>query len=55
MCVEVSVCFKGFDVTYVRNITDVDDKIINRAREELKEEKEALSAERLRDKTKEVQ
>jgi cysteinyl-tRNA synthetase len=25
--------FKGYDVTYVRNITDVDDKIINRARE----------------------
>ncbi len=25
---------KGFDVTYVRNFTDVDDKIINRAREE---------------------
>ena len=24
---------RGFDVTYVRNITDVDDKIINRARE----------------------
>jgi len=25
--------FKGYDVTYVRNITDVDDKIINRAKE----------------------
>ncbi|RJQ32254.1 MAG: cysteine--tRNA ligase [Actinobacteria bacterium] len=25
---------KGFDVTYVRNLTDVDDKIINRAKEE---------------------
>jgi len=25
---------RGFDVTYVRNFTDVDDKIINRAREE---------------------
>ena len=25
---------KGFDVKYVRNFTDVDDKIINRAREE---------------------
>ena len=24
---------KGFDVTYVRNFTDVDDKIINRARQ----------------------
>jgi cysteinyl-tRNA synthetase len=28
---------KGFDVTYVRNFTDVDDKIINRAREMGKE------------------
>ena len=26
--------YKGFDVTYVRNLTDVDDKIINKAREE---------------------
>ncbi len=26
--------FKGFDVKYVRNFTDVDDKIINKAREE---------------------
>jgi len=26
--------YKGYDVTYVRNITDVDDKIINRAGEE---------------------
>ncbi len=25
--------FKGYDVTYVRNITDIDDKIINRAKE----------------------
>lgn len=25
--------FKGFDVTFVRNITDIDDKIINRAKE----------------------
>lgn len=25
--------FKGYDLTYVRNITDVDDKIINKARE----------------------
>jgi cysteinyl-tRNA synthetase len=33
---------RGFDVTYVRNITDVDDKIINRARE-LGEDAVALS------------
>ena len=24
---------RGFDVTYVRNITDIDDKILNRAKE----------------------
>ncbi|MBW1972632.1 MAG: class I tRNA ligase family protein, partial [Deltaproteobacteria bacterium] len=30
--------FKGFDVKYVRNFTDVDDKIINRA---IKEKKSA--------------
>jgi cysteinyl-tRNA synthetase len=28
------LCFLGFDVTYVRNFTDVDDKIIKRANEE---------------------
>ena len=26
--------YKGYDVTYVRNFTDIDDKIINRARQE---------------------
>ena len=26
--------FKGYDVTYVRNYTDVDDKIINKANQE---------------------
>ena len=26
--------YKGFDVTYIRNFTDIDDKIINRAKEE---------------------
>ena len=26
--------YKGFDVTFVRNFTDVDDKIINRANQE---------------------
>ncbi len=26
--------YKGFDVTYVRNITDIDDKIIKRAAEQ---------------------
>ena len=26
--------YKGYDVTYVRNFTDIDDKIINRAKQE---------------------
>ena len=26
--------YSGYDVTYVRNITDIDDKMINRAKEE---------------------
>ena len=26
--------FRGYDVSYIQNFTDVDDKIINRAREE---------------------
>jgi len=29
--------YRGFEVTYIQNFTDVDDKIINRAREENKE------------------
>ncbi len=29
--------YKGYEVTYVRNITDVDDKIINRSKEEKKD------------------
>ena len=32
--------FLGYDVTYASNITDVDDKIINKALEENKSEKE---------------
>ncbi len=28
------LCFSGYDVTYVRNYTDIDDKIINRANQE---------------------
>ena len=37
VCFDVIVRFlrsQGYDVTYVRNITDIDDKIINRAKEE---------------------
>ncbi|UCG35695.1 MAG: cysteine--tRNA ligase [Candidatus Omnitrophota bacterium] len=30
--------YRGYDVTFVRNVTDVDDKIINKAREEFKGE-----------------
>ena len=36
VCFDVIIRFlrsEGYDVTYVRNITDIDDKIINRARE----------------------
>ena len=32
--------YKGYKVTFVRNVTDVDDKIINKAREESKEEED---------------
>ena len=32
--------FKGYEVTYVRNITDIDDKIIQRAQEEKKDASE---------------
>jgi len=32
--------FKGYEVTYVRNITDIDDKIIKRAQEEKKDASE---------------
>ena len=28
-----ALTFLGYDVTYVRNVTDIDDKIINRAKE----------------------
>ncbi|MDE3064877.1 MAG: cysteine--tRNA ligase, partial [Acidobacteriota bacterium] len=35
--------FRGYDVTYVSNITDVDDKIINRAREEGRAEREVAA------------
>ena len=34
--------YKGYEVTYASNITDVDDKIINRALEENKTEKEIV-------------
>ena len=29
----ILVVIKGYDVNYIRNITDIDDKIINRANE----------------------
>ena len=33
--------YKGYKVKYIQNFTDIDDKIINRAREEIKKEKRA--------------
>jgi cysteinyl-tRNA synthetase len=35
--------YRGFDVTYVRNLTDVDDKIINKANEEGTEAKDVAA------------
>ncbi len=45
---------KSHDVLFVRNVTDVDDKIINKATQELKELGEAFSADKLKDKVTEV-
>jgi cysteinyl-tRNA synthetase len=28
------ICYKGFDVTFIKNFTDIDDKIINKSRQE---------------------
>lgn len=36
--------FKGYEVTFVRNFTDVDDKIINRANEEGRSSEEVAAA-----------
>jgi len=44
----------GYDVCFVRNVTDVDDKIINKAREELAEIGENACAMRLKERVREV-
>jgi len=46
--------YKGFDVLFVRNVTDVDDKIINKAVRELKDEGKDIAGDGLKDKTREV-
>ncbi|MFH1855672.1 MAG: cysteine--tRNA ligase [Candidatus Omnitrophota bacterium] len=48
--------YKGYELTFVRNITDVDDKIINKARQELVKESKSgnHSEEELNKKVKEI-
>ena len=47
--------FSGYKVTYVRNITDIDDKIINKAQEEISKEKnKTLSGKILKKKAEEI-
>lgn len=47
--------FKGYEATYARNITDIDDKIINRAREQLDSSGTApCTRERVEKKVKEI-
>jgi len=46
--------YSGMKVFFVRNVTDVDDKIINKARTELENIGEGASAARLKDRVKEV-
>jgi len=42
--------YKGYDVTFVRNVTDVDDKIINKAKEEFKGEDLNIAVKNVSDK-----
>ena len=46
--------YAGFDVNFVRNVTDIDDKIINRAGSEIKKEGKKISFDLLKQKTQEV-
>ena len=46
--------YAGFDVCFVRNVTDVDDKIINKAVRELEEIGEKISGNRLKERVSEV-
>ncbi len=46
--------YVGFEVLFVRNVTDVDDKIINKAASELEDLGERITAERLKERSREV-
>ena len=46
--------YAGFDVCFVRNVTDIDDKIIRKATEELQSLGEDVSSDRLKERTAEV-
>ncbi len=46
--------YAGFDVVFVRNVTDIDDKIIKKASDELRETGEDASSDILREKVREV-
>ncbi len=48
------LAFKGFQVRFVRNVTDVDDKIIEKARQELEARSSKLEAKNLQQKCREV-
>jgi len=45
---------RGYEVFFVKNVTDVDDKIIKKAAEELKKNGEQISSRRLKEKASEV-
>lgn len=46
--------YKGLGVCFVRNVTDIDDKIINKAKDELREAEEPVTSENLKRKILEV-
>lgn len=46
--------YAGYEVLFVRNVTDVDDKIINKAKEELTEIEETVTFNSLKDRVKDV-
>ena len=46
--------YAGYEVMFVRNVTDVDDKIINKAKEELEEIEGPVTFQKLKDRVKDV-